>query len=247
MAGTINHRHVTAIADTGADVDHDEWNDSLVVAGGSHGQFMRRDTGAGDGWSLSSLVAGDIPDLSATYQPLITTLAVNKGGTGLASYAVGDIPYASGTTTLSALAVGAAGTVLVGGSTPSYSATPTVTTLTVTTALIGPGTVAASGDVRLKASGVIRSAGSIFYDVPTGFTHRFQVNGATIVNINGTTNGFTTPNIAVAGYADLVESTPPAAPGVDTVRLYADDNGSGKTRLMALFSSGAAQQIAIQP
>jgi hypothetical protein len=29
--------------------------------------------------------------------------------------------------------------------------------------------------------------------------------------------------------------------------LYCVDNGSGKTKLMALFASGAAQQVAIQP
>lgn len=38
-------------------------------------------------------------------------------------------------------------------------------------------------------------------------------------------------------------------PGVvaNTGRLYSDDNGSGKTRLMVIFGSGAAQQIAIEP
>jgi hypothetical protein len=31
------------------------------------------------------------------------------------------------------------------------------------------------------------------------------------------------------------------------VRIYAEDNGSGKTRLMAKFPTGAAVQIAIEP
>jgi len=43
------------------------------------------------------------------------------------------------------------------------------------------------------------------------------------------------------------EMTAPSAPSANQVVIYAEDNGSGKTRLMALFSSGAAQQIAIQP
>ena len=43
------------------------------------------------------------------------------------------------------------------------------------------------------------------------------------------------------------EMTAPSAPSANGVFIYAEDNGSGKTRLMALFSSGAAQQIAIQP
>lgn len=46
---------------------------------------------------------------------------------------------------------------------------------------------------------------------------------------------------------EVDEITAPSAPAADRVYLYAEDNGSGKTRLMALFSSGAAQQVAIQP
>jgi hypothetical protein len=53
-----------------------------------------------------------------------------------------------------------------------------------------------------------------------------------------------------AGYGASIETfemTAPAAPPTDGVRIYAEDNGSGKTRLMALFATGAAQQIAIEP
>lgn len=51
----------------------------------------------------------------------------------------------------------------------------------------------------------------------------------------------------VTGSMLMVEQTEPAAPAADKVLVYAKDNGSGKTQLMARFSSGAAQQIAIQP
>lgn len=55
-------------------------------------------------------------------------------------------------------------------------------------------------------------------------------------------------NGASAGAAaELIEMTAPAAGGANTVRIYAEDNGSGKTRLMAIFPTGAAQQIAIEP
>jgi len=33
----------------------------------------------------------------------------------------------------------------------------------------------------------------------------------------------------------------------DVARIYAEDNGAGKTRLMVIFQTGAAQQIAIEP
>jgi hypothetical protein len=49
------------------------------------------------------------------------------------------------------------------------------------------------------------------------------------------------------GFHEMAEQTAPAAPAADRVRIYAEDDGSGKTRLMALFATGAAQQIAIEP
>lgn len=49
------------------------------------------------------------------------------------------------------------------------------------------------------------------------------------------------------GAVELQEMTAPAAPAANGVRIYAVDNGAGKTQLMALFASGAAQQIAIEP
>jgi hypothetical protein len=52
--------------------------------------------------------------------------------------------------------------------------------------------------------------------------------------------------LKVAGALDIKEGAAPTAI-TDTVRLYAEDNGSGKTRLMALFPTGAAVQIAIEP
>ena len=55
---------------------------------------------------------------------------------------------------------------------------------------------------------------------------------------NGTTTG---------AALEFAEQTAPSAPGSNCVRIYAEDNGSGKTRLMALFPTGAAQQIAIEP
>jgi hypothetical protein len=62
----------------------------------------------------------------------------------------------------------------------------------------------------------------------------------------GTTSPSTRLDID-AGALELAEMTAPAAGAANTVRIYAVDNGSGKTQLMAIFSSGAAQQLAIQP
>lgn len=43
------------------------------------------------------------------------------------------------------------------------------------------------------------------------------------------------------------ETAAPAAPQFNGFTIYAEDNGSGKTRLMVRFNTGAPQQIAIQP
>jgi hypothetical protein len=51
----------------------------------------------------------------------------------------------------------------------------------------------------------------------------------------------------VAGYVEGSEMTAPAAPSANGFRIYAEDNGSGKTRLMVKFATGAAQQLAIEP
>lgn len=52
---------------------------------------------------------------------------------------------------------------------------------------------------------------------------------------------------ATGATLEFREQTAPSAPSTNNVRIYAEDNGAGKTRLMARFASGAAQQIAIEP
>ena len=63
---------------------------------------------------------------------------------------------------------------------------------------------------------------------------------AGIVNINTGTPG-------AGGALQFFERTAPAAGAANSVRIYAVDNGAGKTQLMALFNSGSAVQLAIEP
>lgn len=53
--------------------------------------------------------------------------------------------------------------------------------------------------------------------------------------------------VDIGDFIQLTEETAPAAPAINKVRIYAQDNGAGKTQLMAKFATGAAQQLAIQP
>ncbi len=50
-----------------------------------------------------------------------------------------------------------------------------------------------------------------------------------------------------SNYLEGFEQTAPAAGAANSYRIFAQDNGAGKTQLMVIFASGAAQQIAIQP
>ena len=64
---------------------------------------------------------------------------------------------------------------------------------------------------------------------------------------SGTYRDLKLRNLLNTEYHQMTEMTAPSAPATNSVRIYAEDNGSGKTRLMALFATGAAQQIAIEP
>jgi hypothetical protein len=52
---------------------------------------------------------------------------------------------------------------------------------------------------------------------------------------------------ATGAALEVLEMTAPSAPAANKARIFAQDNGVGKTQLMVIFPSGAAQQIAIEP
>ena len=56
-----------------------------------------------------------------------------------------------------------------------------------------------------------------------------------------------TGSISATDYLAGAEQTPPSAPAANGYRIFAQDNGAGKTQLMVIFATGAAQQIAIEP
>jgi len=130
--------------------------------------------------TFRSLVVGDIPSLSGVYTTNVTlsggttgltggsagagsntitlsgTLVAANGGTGHASYVVGDMLYADTTSTLAALAVGAAGTVLHGGATPSYSAVSLTADVSGTLPVANGGT----GHNTVTTNGLLIGAGA---------------------------------------------------------------------------------------
>ena len=84
-------------------------------------KFLRM-TGSGTNGAIpawDTVVAGDIPTLNqnttGTAANVTGTFTVGNGGTGLTSYAVGDLPYGSGGSTLSRLTAVATGNALISG------------------------------------------------------------------------------------------------------------------------------------
>jgi len=107
-------------------------------------------------WNAAPDVAGGIAAALATW-----LAPAAQGGTGLTSYAVGDLLYASGATALSKRAAVVAGSVLVSagvGVAPAWSASPTLTSLGVTGGVLGAGpagflTIAPAGAAVLRITG----------------------------------------------------------------------------------------------
>jgi hypothetical protein len=133
-------------------------------------------------------------------------------------------------------------------------------TLDIGTESLGTGSarstrLISSGQVDIApASGSIvkfqnNGGGAQIYINPSSTTIYGNANttlgvGSSPVNLRPSSAG----GVSIASnFIEAQEMTAPSAPAANKVRIYAEDNGSGKTRLMAIFPTGAAQQIAIEP
>lgn len=86
-----------------------------------------------------------------------------------------------------------------------------------------------------------------------GVTTTVSATRAAAFGLDGNTNTHSEIGVhkvfgksAVTEYFELTEMTAPSG-AANKARLFAVDNGAGKTRLMVQFGSGAAVQIAIEP
>jgi len=136
---------------------------------------------------VSAVTAGAIA--IAASQVTSGTLDVARGGTGLASYAVGDIIFASGATTLSKLAGVATGNVLISGgvtTAPSYGKVGLTTHISGTLAVGNGGT----GNTALTTNGVVLGQGSSALTTVVSSTegHVLQISSGgvpTFAHLNG--------------------------------------------------------------
>jgi hypothetical protein len=100
------------------------------------------------------------------------------------------------------------------------------------------------GATRFSVSATLRE---IIFNGDGRISRQTGFGGIVFDSGNNITVGVSSAAITCEGYLQMPEQTAPAAPAANRVRIYAEDNGSGKTRLMALFATGAAVQIAIEP
>jgi len=132
----------------------------------------------------------------------------------------------------------------VAGGNVAFGNDLTVTGGIVTGSISATGTVTAQ-DFEIPGDNFIRSSNG--GAVASGFL----LKGSTgeIIPYFGTApfGSWTGAGLAVGGYFAGTEQTAPAAPAANGYRIFAQDNGAGKTQLMVIFASGAAQQIAIEP
>jgi|GEM_PF-7087357 len=170
-------------------------------------------------------------------------------GAGTGSVAGGSVILATRATTgalVSALMVDPSGMIHLNGSTGSGNGAffrrsdvdmLMIHKTTTGEGIIGIGSAGYSHGVNIRANAHLAWT----QDTPA------SSRDITLMRVAAGVLGLTASASTVGATLEMREQTAPSAPGADNVRIYAVDNGGGKTQLMALFATGAAQQIAIQP
>lgn len=146
----------------------------------------------------------------ATKEPLITNLPASKGGTGIVTYAIGDIPYASGTTALSKLAAVAVGSVYASNgvgtppiltNAPAFAGNPTAPDLTQAdfSQKLANTKYVDIGLANTLAAADLQSA----YDVGIGY---IQTTAQKHFMIVGTAAGFKPPVMSYTNFTSLTNN-----------------------------------------
>jgi hypothetical protein len=132
------------------------------------------------------------PDADAILLTDHDAITVAQGGTGIVSYTVGDLLYASAAGTLSKLPDVAVGSVLVSGGVgvaPAWSANPTLTSLTLGANPAAVGTVKLGNNSYLSARNQANSADVFLIGLNT--SNQILLGGVTVVSGNLTADSYT--------------------------------------------------------
>jgi hypothetical protein len=135
------------------------------------------------------------------------TLDVARGGTGIASYTIGDIVYASGTTTLATLADVATGNALISG---GVGAAPSWGKINLTTHVSGtlPATNGGTGQSALATGDIIyASATNTFSRLAAGTNGYVLTLAAGVPTWAASTGGVTSFQTSLSGLTPSTSST----------------------------------------
>jgi len=156
----------------------------------------------------------------------LNSLTVATGGTGQTSYAIGDILYASGSTTLSKLASGAANTVLRSTgllTAPSYGKVVLTTDVSGTLPVVNGGTGAATLTGYVKGTGTTAMTASATVPVADiSGTLPVASGGTGAVTLTGYVKGTGTTAMtasATVPVADILGTLPVASGGTNQVSV----------------------------
>jgi len=219
--------------------------------------------------SGGSLTAGAISGTTGTFSGRLVSAVTtgssavfdvqNSSATGYGAYIKG------GATTQYALrVVNQGGTtvfdVLGSGAVSVTGALGVSGTITSTLSSAGAVLAALSGGTNSQYLGIGNTSGNALFGVNgstasliTGSTaYDTIIRGKTGISLSGDDGSTQTLRVtagatSITGYIQGTEMTAPAAGAANTGRVFFQDNGAGKTQMMVIFASGAAQQIAIQP
>jgi len=164
-------------------------------------------TTSGTQFSIKSTYSGQTSIVTlgtvATGTWSASTIAVDKGGTGLTSYTAGDLLYASGSSAISTVAIGTSGHVLTSsGSAPQWTnvtGTGDVVKATSPT-LVTPNIGAATG-TSLSITGDLAVNGGNITTTATGTVSLYDIN-ATTINVG--TAAATTVNLGTNANGSVV-------------------------------------------
>ena len=228
--GTIAH---TSLTDLTTGDPHTQY---ALLAGRSGGQSLNGGTAANDDLTLQGTT-------NATRTTSYVIVQPNGGNVGIGTASPG-----SKFTVTNDIATGYIDTNTLTSGQWARISNPN-TTSGVAATLLFEATGSGGGNGLGTISGVNTGSGSLALTFGTRDNSSNVIERVRIAANGNVGIGTTSPSTRLdidAGALELAEMTAPAAGAANTVRIYAVDNG-GKTQLMALFSSGAAQQLAIQP
>lgn len=249
----------------------------LPVAKGGTGASSLPTGGAiliGLGTSIGQLIGvadGEIPiwEGASGWVPR-NKLAVANGGTNLTSYAVGDLLYASGTTTLARRAIGATGTVLTSvggvpqwigpasGTVTSVSSSTTLSGLSLTTtngtttpaiALTGTLGVGSGGTGATTLTGYVKGAGTATMTASATIPVD-DVTGAAPLASPTFTGTVTIPaGASISGFAPLASPTFSGTPSLPTGTTGVTQSAGNNTTALATtaFVTAAVAAAAATP